>query len=149
MKTKFISVILVSVAAIGFAFTKIAYQAEKYPWRADQLMEPADLAKAINDPAAVKPLIYSIGPGGNIKGDIEMGPAQEKENLAKFENTLKGLSKDTSIVIYCGCCPFEHCPNVRPAFKLLTDMHFTNFKLLNLSHNIKTDWISKGYPMNN
>jgi hypothetical protein len=25
-------------------------------------------------------------------------------------------------------------------------MKFTNYHLLNLPHNIKTDWISKGYP---
>jgi len=50
-------------------------------------------------------------------------------------------------VIYCGCCPFEHCPNVRPAFQLLNEMKFTNQKLLNLSTNLKTDWIDKGYPV--
>jgi thiosulfate/3-mercaptopyruvate sulfurtransferase len=25
-------------------------------------------------------------------------------------------------------------------------MKFTNYKLLNLSHNVKTDWLDKGYP---
>lgn len=143
-KTRISIFVLITVAIAALAFTRIT---ENDPWRPDQLMEPADLAKSINDPAAAKPIIYSIGPVGNIKGDIEMGPAQEKENLDKLKTALGQLSKDTSIVIYCGCCPFEHCPNVRPAFNLLTDMKFTNFKLLNLSHNIKTDWINKGYPV--
>jgi thiosulfate/3-mercaptopyruvate sulfurtransferase len=35
-------------------------------------------------------------------------------------------------------------PNIRPAFKLLTEMEFTHFKLLNLPHNLKTDWIDRG-----
>lgn len=150
MKTKmnFGFLLLLGVAAVGLAFTTVGFTNEKDPWRADQLMEPADLARTINDSTAQKPIIYSIGPGGSIKGDIEMGSAQEKENLVKFENALKNLSKDTAIVIYCGCCPFEHCPNIRPAFNLLTDMKFTNFKLLNLPHNLKIDWINKGYPMN-
>ncbi len=68
-------------------------------------------------------------------------------NLLKWKNELQKLPRNTDIVIYCGCCPFEHCPNIRPAFKLLNDMGFTNQKLLNLSHNLKADWIDKGYPI--
>ena len=56
------------------------------------------------------------------------------------------IPKDTKVVVYCGCCPFEHCPNVRPAIDVLKEMKFTNYYLLNLSHNLKTDWIDKGYP---
>jgi thiosulfate/3-mercaptopyruvate sulfurtransferase len=55
--------------------------------------------------------------------------------------------KDADIVIYCGCCPFKDCPNIRPAFNLLKEMNYTNTKLLNLPHNLKTDWADKGYPM--
>jgi hypothetical protein len=52
-------------------------------------------------------------------------------------------------VVYCGCCPYEHCPNVRPAVAVLKEMKFTNFKLLNLEKNIKTDWLDKGFPAAN
>ena len=51
------------------------------------------------------------------------------------------------MIIYCGCCPFRRCPNVRPAFELLKKMKFTNAKLLNLPTSLNDDWISKGYPM--
>jgi thiosulfate/3-mercaptopyruvate sulfurtransferase len=51
------------------------------------------------------------------------------------------------IVFYCGCCPFNHCPNVRPAFKVLKQMGFTNFKLLNLPENLKVNWINIGGQM--
>ena len=57
------------------------------------------------------------------------------------------LVKVINIVIYCGCCPFEHCPNIRPAFNLLNEMGFTNQKLLSLQKNIKADCIDKGYPV--
>jgi rhodanese-related sulfurtransferase len=70
----------------------------------------------------------------------------DSENLQKFKKSINKLPRDTSIVIYCGCCPFDRCPDVRPAVALLKEMKFTNFKLLNLPDNIKTDWISKGYP---
>lgn len=121
----------------------------KEPWKKEQLMEPADLAKIINDSNAKKPIIYSVGPGGDITGSIEMGPAKEKENLDKLKAALSKLDKDAAIVVFCGCCPFEHCPNIRPSFELLNEMKFTNHKLLNLPHNLKVDWIDKGYPMNN
>jgi thiosulfate/3-mercaptopyruvate sulfurtransferase len=71
---------------------------------------------------------------------------KEKENMDKLKKELGGLLKETNVVVYCGCCPFEHCPNVRPAIDVLKEMKFTNYRLLNLPHNIKTDWIDKGYP---
>ncbi len=117
------------------------------PWKLSQLLEPADLAKILNSPGSPQPLIYSIGPGGDIKGSIEMGPAQEKENLDRLKAELEKINRDAEVVIFCGCCPFTDCPNVKPAFTLLNEMKFTNHKLLNLSHNLKVDWIDKGYPM--
>ena len=64
-------------------------------------------------------------------------------------NYEKHFLKKRNIVIYCGCCPFKDCPNIRPAFSLLNSMKFTNHKLLNLPLNLKTDWINHGYPMSN
>jgi hypothetical protein len=123
----------------------ITHQEE--PWRQDQLMEPKDLATIINNPSAQQPLIICIGPAGLIKNAINIGPASKKENLDSLKNFLSKEKKDRAIVIYCGCCPFKNCPNIRPAFTLLNNMKFTNQKLLNLSHNLKADWIDHGYPM--
>ena len=147
MKTKITVLSIFIVAALAFAFKNNSVENSKEPWTKEQLMEPADLAGIINDSSAKKPIIYSVGPGGDIKGTIEMGPALEKENLDKLQAALSKLDRDTEIVIFCGCCPFEHCPNIRPSFELLNEMKFTNHKLLNLPHNLKVDWIDKGYPM--
>jgi thiosulfate/3-mercaptopyruvate sulfurtransferase len=116
------------------------------PWTDKQLMAPADLAATINDPAAKKPVIICVGPGALISGSLDMGPAKENENLEKLKLQLSKLSRNTNLVIYCGCCPFEHCPNIRPAFKLLNEMKFNNAHLLNIEHNLKADWIARGYP---
>jgi hypothetical protein len=118
------------------------------PWREDQLILPEHLAATINDSTAVKPLIISIGPVDLIKGAVKVGPAKEKDNLKELRKLLSTTDKNRSIVIYCGCCPFKDCPNIRPAFSLLNTMNFTNHKLLNLPHNLKVDWINHGYPMN-
>lgn len=117
------------------------------PWRPDQLLEPGDLANTILTPEAAKPLIISIGPAASIKTSVGVGPAGEAENLAKLEKLLAKEPKNRAIVVYCGCCPFKNCPNVRPAFTKLNELGFTNHKLLNLSKNLKTDWIDKGYPV--
>src|SRR5205823_4872971 len=101
------------------------------PWTPEQLMQPEDLAAAINNPSAAKPLIICIGPSGIIRGSIEVGPANEPENLDKLKKLVAKEDRKREIVIYCGCCPFIKCPNIRPAFSSLTSMKFTNLKLLN------------------
>src|SRR5579872_1226521 len=101
------------------------------PWTAAQLMAPADLAAIMNDPKQKQPVIICVGPGALIRASLDIGPANEKENLEKLKQELRKLPRDTNVVIYCGCCPFEHCPNIRPAFSLLNEMKFTNAHLLN------------------
>lgn len=150
MKIKIKHVFLIALPLLVSSLILTSYRkAEKdEPWRQEQLLAPADLAKDLSSSSAEKQYVYSVGPGATIKGSINIGPAQDKENLDKFRQQLSKLPKDANIVIYCGCCPFVHCPNIRPAFALLNEMKFTNQKLLNLEHNLKTDWIDKGFPVN-
>src|SRR5678809_1157664 len=95
----YFAIIVLSVLFVGTAF--INKQTE--PWRPDQLMEPKDLAAIINDPSAVKPIIMNVGPAGQIKDAVDIGPAKDKENLKKLKTLLSDEKKDKSIVIYCGC----------------------------------------------
>jgi hypothetical protein len=138
-----LSLICISVCLLtGF------HQHAAEPWTEKQLMAPADLAHIIDNPQIKQPIILSVGPGAVIRGSLDMGPAHEKAGYDKLKRQLEQLPKDADIVIYCGCCPFEHCPNIRPAFSLLNEMKFTNQRLLNIEHNIRTDWMDKGYPVN-
>ena len=114
-------------------------------WTSSQLTEPAALAATLKENKDV-PVIFSVGPGAIIPNSIDIGMVKDEKNLAKFQQKISKLPKSTNILIYCGCCPFEHCPDVRPAIALLQNMKFTNYHLLNLPNNIKTDWIAKGYP---
>ncbi|MBI4930545.1 MAG: rhodanese-like domain-containing protein [Bacteroidetes bacterium] len=145
MKKKLFSLIGFVLAPVVFIFLSCFQQSD--PWTEKQLMQPADLAKIISDSTAKKPYIYSIGPSATIPYAIDIGPGKEKGNIEKLKQQLSKLPKDANIVIYCGCCPFAPCPNVRPAFALLNEMKFTNHKLLNLSQNFKADWLDKGYPV--
>jgi len=136
--------IRVALVLIALAFQKVNAQ-NPVNWTSDQLMKPSELAATLNDGKEI-PVILSVGPGALIPHSKNFGMIKEEENMKKFKAELAGLSKDTKIVVYCGCCPYEHCPNVRPAVQVLKDMKFTNFKLLDLPHNIKMDWINMGYP---
>ncbi|TXH54140.1 MAG: rhodanese-like domain-containing protein [Bacteroidia bacterium] len=137
--------VLVFTLFIGFSSFTMAQKSN--PWTENQLMEPADLAKRINDNNAKDLLIISVGPDDIIKGSVYVGPGQDKSNIAKLKTLLKKTPKDKEIVIYCGCCPFDPCPNIRPAFQFLVDNGFKNAKLLNLTKNIKTNWLDKNYPV--
>jgi hypothetical protein len=148
MKTRIISFLVVALAITTFAFTLFSFQGGKEPWTQQQLMAPADLAKILSNPKSPQPVVFSIGPQAVIKGSIDIGPTRNKASLDKLKEQLEKMPKDANIVIYCGCCPFDRCPNIRPAFELLNKMQFKNHKLLNLPHNLKADWIDAGYPTN-
>jgi thiosulfate/3-mercaptopyruvate sulfurtransferase len=116
-------------------------------WKPDQLLSQAHLAALIKDPSAEKPLIINIGPAGSIKGSVEIESVNKKENLEKLKELLSKENRSREVVVYCGCCPYKNCPNIRPAFSLLNSLEFINYKLLDLPHNLKVDWIDHGYPM--
>ena len=141
MKKTFFYFIL---AITFFSFQQCSAQ-KPVNWTPGQLIEPAALAKTIESNKDL-PLIYCVGPGVVIPHSIDIGMTNDEKNLAKFKDSINNLPRNSDIVIYCGCCPFDHCPNVRPAIALLKQMKFTYYHLLDLPHNIKTDWIAKGYP---
>lgn len=116
-------------------------------WSQKDLIEPSELASIIVNPKARQAKIFNIGVVDDIKGAINIGGVSKKVNLEKFNLAIKNLPGNTFLVVYCGCCPFEKCPNIRPAFNMVKSMGFTTAKLLNLPVNMKQDWIDKGYPL--
>ena len=140
-------IILLAIFALYLSGCGKSGDTSSDPWTKDQLMEPSKLAEMINDSTQKAPIILDIGFYGGIKNSIRIGPAKDLRYALKLKNFLKTLPKDADIVYYCGCCPFKDCPNIRPAFKIFKDEGYTNAKLLNLPHNLQTDWKDKGYPM--
>jgi thiosulfate/3-mercaptopyruvate sulfurtransferase len=117
------------------------------PWPASDLISPKDLAGRLNQGSTI---IYvgfpSLYRGAHIPGAVMQGPASKPEALDKLKQFAAGLPKDRKVVLYCGCCPFAQCPNVRPAYSALQGMGFKSLKVLAIEHNFHTDWVSKGYP---
>ena len=120
------------------------------PLGKDQLLAPEELVKILHS-SGPKPLILNVGPRmlflqARIPGAEFIGPASEPQSLEALKQRVNGLPKTTSMVLYCGCCPWAHCPNVEPAYKQLRSLGFTKVKVLYLATNLGVDWVYRGYP---
>jgi thiosulfate/3-mercaptopyruvate sulfurtransferase len=114
------------------------------------VVEPQQVAGALA--RGSKPAVLYVGPNvlyrsKHIPGAIYAGPAGKAEGLDLLKKTVAGYASDREIVLYCGCCPWDRCPNVRPAVELLRKTGFTRVKVMYLPNDFKADWIDKGYPV--
>lgn len=122
-----------------------------WPWDNDAVT-PADFAKELasasesDRPVVVctaPPFLYRIG---HIPGALLHGPASSPEGLNSLTKWADTLPRTANVVIYCGCCPLEHCPNLAPAYTAMKSLGFTRVRVLLIKDNFKTDWIDPGYP---
>lgn len=98
------------------------------------------------------PLILMVGPrllynGNHIRGSKFVGPAGSEPGRVALLQEVGAVPKDSEIVIYCGCCPMQNCPNIRPAFQTLSDAGYRAVKVLIIPTNLHADWTGKGYPV--
>jgi len=115
------------------------------------LIQPDALVKILQTNAGAKPLILQVGfqklyQQAHIPGAEYVGAANDGPGIQNLDKHVGSLPKNKAIVLYCGCCPWWHCPNVRPAYELLHSMGFTNVKVLYIAQNFGADWVDKGYP---
>jgi rhodanese-related sulfurtransferase len=83
----------------------------------------------------------------HIPGSEYAGPGSQPAGLQQLQNRVNSLPRKKPIVLYCGCCPWNRCPNLGPAFAKLREMGFTNVKVLYLANNFGVDWADKGFPV--
>jgi len=125
-----------------FAFTQPATE--------PALIQPQELASILQATKA-KPLILNIGPRmlynqAHIPGAEYIGAGSDAQGREALRTRVKSLPKKQFIVLYCGCCPWSHCPNVHPAYKELFELGYTNVKVLYIANNFGADWVDRGYP---
>ena len=143
-------VLIFGTVAIALASLALAYQANLIP--ASRLINPDDLVKILQAPKSEKPLMIQVGSHvlysqAHIPGSEYIGPASTESGLQSLRKRVESLPRNTFIVLYCGCCPWNHCPNVKPADDALRAMGFTNVKVLYIADNFGTDWVEKRYPV--
>lgn len=126
--------------------------ASAYSIPASALMQPDALVRILQAKTGEKPLILQVGSRlffteAHIPGAVFAGPGSQPAGQSLLQMKVAGLKRDKQIVIYCGCCPWNRCPNLGPAYKLLRDMGFVNVKALYLANNFGDDWVNKGYAV--
>jgi len=121
------------------------------PIPAAALVNPQDLAKVLSSLPSERPLLFYVGfrlpyTQAHIPDSENLGPASNQAALQQLVKRMNGIDRDRFIVIYCGCCPWNHCPNVRPAYAALHNQGFKKLRVLYIADNLGTDWVDKGYP---
>jgi thiosulfate/3-mercaptopyruvate sulfurtransferase len=119
---------------------------------AEPLMQPEDLARVLSATGGDKPLILMVGPHSfygeaHIPGSEYIGPSKEESGIEALKDRVKDVAHDQFVVLYCGCCPWKMCPNVRPAYQELVSLGFSRVKMLYIAKNFGADWVKKGYPV--
>ena len=137
------------LAVLLLGSTLIA-QNSSVPWTDSQTVQPADLNKELSNPKTA-PLVLFVGfqrlyTAGHIKGAQYHGSGGSADGLAQIKAWASSLPRSTNLVIYCGCCPLDHCPNIHPAFSALHDLGFTKLRVLILPTSFESDWANKGLP---
>jgi thiosulfate/3-mercaptopyruvate sulfurtransferase len=122
------------------------------PPQPGQLIQPEALARALADTTAKRPVVLQVGfkvlfRAGHIPGSRFIGPASKPEGLAALQQELRKIPREQAVVLYCGCCPWADCPNVRPAFRAARKIGFTDVRVLNIAKNLQHDWIDQGLPV--
>jgi hypothetical protein len=141
---------MLSLTLVAFACISCGAQSRGTDIQSAQLIQPADLAKQLQSGA--KLLMIQVGSRvlyneAHIPSSEYIGPTASEEGRQKLRDRVKTLPKDAAIVLYCGCCPWSHCPNVKPAYAELHAMGFTNLKVLYIANNFGADWVERGYPV--
>lgn len=116
-----------------------------------QLVQPADLVRLLKASGPERPVVFQVGSfvmfqQAHIPNAGFAGPGSQPNGMILLKKFAAPLKKNQLIVIYCGCCPWNRCPNIGPAYKQLRDLGFTNVKALYLANNFGDDWVAKGYP---
>jgi thiosulfate/3-mercaptopyruvate sulfurtransferase len=122
------------------------------PWTSAQMVQASDFVHELGDKNATPPTVVYVGfktlfAGGHVPGASFHGTASTEQGLAELKKWAETLPRTTNLVIYCGCCPYEKCPNIRPAFTALSEMGFKKLRVLSLPTSFAADWADKGYPI--
>jgi rhodanese-related sulfurtransferase len=129
--------LLLLLAAFGIA---------QPPYREADLINPADAASHMKGVLFIHvgfPVLYRAS---HIPGSQYAGPGSKPEGIELLKKTVAAEPRDRAIVLYCGCCPWDKCPNVHAALTALHEMGFSHVRAMIIPQNFKTDWVDKGYP---
>ena len=151
---------IVAVLAFAFVLTSSQLRAQFTPaptasassipeakWLQPEVLIHLQQSKGVDKPLILQVGSHMLFAQAHIPGSEYIGPGSQPAGIQQLQNRVSALSRKKLSVIYCGCCPLNRCPNLGPAFAKLSEMGFTNVKVLYLANNFGADWASKGYPV--
>lgn len=146
------ALLVVAASLVQAQFGGAASASSAFSIPTAQLMQPEELVRRLHTGAAARPLILQVGSHmmfaqAHIPGSEYVGPGSQTAGLEQLKARVARMDRKTEIVLYCGCCPWNRCPNVGPAYKTLVDLGFTHARVLYLANNFGADWAEKGYPV--
>jgi hypothetical protein len=114
------------------------------------LINPAEVATLVQTKAE-NPLILQVGSHvlfqqAHVPGSEYVSATSTPEGRQQLRKRVASVPKDKFIILYCGCCPWEHCPNVKPAYQELHELGFKNLKVMYIANNFGKDWVEQGFP---
>jgi len=130
----------------AFLLLAVSLIAAGDPWKDSDVVRPEAVAKNVATPLLLQVGFDVLYRAAHIAGSVYAGPGSKPEGIEALKKAVAGQPKDREIVLYCGCCPWDKCPNIRPAFSALHDLGFTRVKVMIVPENLKADWIDKGFP---
>jgi rhodanese-related sulfurtransferase len=141
------TIALALVVAAGTAWA--AKPASSVP--AERLIQPAALAAMLKT-STPQPLLLHVGfrtmfDQAHIPGSVYVGPGNAPAGLKALKERVDALPRDAAIVIYCGCCPWDRCPNIAAAYDALMELGFTQVQVMYIADDFGRDWVDKGYPV--
>ncbi len=116
------------------------------------LIQPAALVAILEGSSDRTPLMLQVGAHvlyvqAHIPGSEYVGPGEEDAGIEALRARVSKLPRETPIVIYCGCCPWDHCRNIGGAFAALQRLGFNDVKVLYLESDFGSNWVDQGYPV--
>lgn len=142
--------VILGLLGIGVAVAK--HQDGPVPWQAGDLIQSAELAREMAVRGDAQPVVFQVGfqvlyKAAHIPGAKYAGPCAEADGVDALKAAVKDVPADREVVLYCGCCPWTDCPNIRPAYTALKQAGVKHLRVLEIPTNFRTDWTAKGFPI--
>ncbi len=119
------------------------------PWPRQKFIEPDALALQLD---GAVPSIVNVGPeilfhNAHVPGAEYAGEAGSAQGIEQLAAHVATWPRDRTLIVYCGCCPWKNCPNIRPAYERLGSMGFKDVRVLDLPVSFRVNWVQKGLPI--
>ena len=158
MKIPVLARILVSILGVVLTVNFASSQflpgggtSSAYSVPVNDLIQPQEVNEMLQK-HAIKPfLLFHVGSHmmytqAHIPHSEYIGPGAQPAGIEALKKRVASVDKKTLIILYCGCCPWDRCPNVAPTYQTLHSMGY-NVKVLQMPTNFGVDWVSKGYAI--